>query len=179
MAIAPDTKDWTWVLDRPCPDCGFATTALRGPDVAAVVRRNAAAWPELTSHPLVARRPAEDRWSAHEYACHVRDVFRVGAYRIDRMLREDDPTFPNWDQDATAVEDRYGEQVLGVVLDELATAGAALADLLDGVPARAWDRPGRRSDGAVFTVESFARYVVHDPVHHVWDVEQGYASLAR
>ena len=19
----PDTKDWTWVLDRPCPDCGF------------------------------------------------------------------------------------------------------------------------------------------------------------
>ena len=22
-AIAPDTKDWTWVLQRPCPDCGF------------------------------------------------------------------------------------------------------------------------------------------------------------
>jgi len=30
--------------------------------------------------------------------------------------------------------------------------------------------PGRRSDGAVFTVASFARYMVHDPVHHLYDV---------
>ena len=21
--ITPDTKDWTWVLERPCPECGF------------------------------------------------------------------------------------------------------------------------------------------------------------
>ena len=25
MAITPDTKDWTWVLQRPCPECGFNT----------------------------------------------------------------------------------------------------------------------------------------------------------
>lgn len=25
MAITPDTKDWTWVLERPCPECGFDT----------------------------------------------------------------------------------------------------------------------------------------------------------
>lgn len=65
MAIEPDTKDWTWVLDRPCPECGF------------------------------------------------------------EALREDQ-----------------------------------------------WLRTGRRSDGASFTVESFARYFVHDPIHHVHDVEQ-------
>ena len=23
IPIDPDTKDWTWVLDRPCPECGF------------------------------------------------------------------------------------------------------------------------------------------------------------
>ena len=23
MAIVPDTKDWTWVLERPCDECGF------------------------------------------------------------------------------------------------------------------------------------------------------------
>ena len=23
MPITPDTKNWTWVLERPCPDCGF------------------------------------------------------------------------------------------------------------------------------------------------------------
>jgi hypothetical protein len=31
-------------------------------------------------------------------------------------------------------------------------------------------RPGRRSDGASFTIESLARYLLHDPVHHLHDV---------
>jgi hypothetical protein len=33
-----------------------------------------------------------------------------------------------------------------------------------------WARPGRRSDGASFTVETFARYFAHDWVHHLHDV---------
>ena len=41
-----------------------------------------------------------------------------------------------------------------------------------------WQRPGGRSDGARFTVGTLARYLLHDPVHHVWDVERGYARLA-
>jgi len=36
--------------------------------------------------------------------------------------------------------------------------------------AEQWERPGRRSHGAHFTVASFARYLVHDPVHHLADV---------
>jgi hypothetical protein len=26
-AITPDTKDWTWVLERACPECGFDPAA--------------------------------------------------------------------------------------------------------------------------------------------------------
>src|SRR4051794_791858 len=26
--VEPDTKDWTWVLDRPCPECGFDPAAV-------------------------------------------------------------------------------------------------------------------------------------------------------
>jgi len=33
-------------------------------------------------------------------------------------------------------------------------------------------RRGFRSDGAEFTIDSFARYFIHDPVHHLWDVTQ-------
>ena len=28
MAIVPDDKNWTWVLARPCPDCGFEAAAV-------------------------------------------------------------------------------------------------------------------------------------------------------
>ena len=36
-----------------------------------------------------------------------------------------------------------------------------------------WGRTGYRSDGAAFTVDSFTRHLVHNPVHHVWDAELG------
>ena len=26
--VVPDTKDWTWVLDRPCPECGFDAASV-------------------------------------------------------------------------------------------------------------------------------------------------------
>jgi hypothetical protein len=41
-----------------------------------------------------------------------------------------------------------------------------------------WNRTGTRSDGARFTVSSFAQYFIHDPVHHVHDVRHGYTLLA-
>jgi hypothetical protein len=49
-------------------------------------------------------------WSALEYACHLRDGFRIYDQRLELMLTQDGPRYPNWDQDATAVEDRCGEQ---------------------------------------------------------------------
>lgn len=170
VTITPDTKDWTWVLDRPCPECGFDASAARATDVAGLVRANAATWGELLARPGIAERRHAERWSTLEYACHVRDVFRIYDQRLERMLTEDDPLFANWDQDATAVEDRYAEQDPTVVAAELATAALAVADRFETVVGGQWQRPGRRSDGASFTIDTFARYFVHDPVHHVWDV---------
>ena len=37
-------------------------------------------------------------------------------------------------------------------------------------PATQWQRTGSRSDGATFTVDTFARYHLHDLVHHAHDV---------
>ena len=75
-----------------------------------LIRDNAAQWPAVLGRPDARNRPSADRWSPLEYACHVRDVFRLFDMRLHRMLDEDDPTFANWDQDETAVADRYGEQ---------------------------------------------------------------------
>jgi hypothetical protein len=33
-----------------------------------------------------------------------------------------------------------------------------------------WARPGHRSNGSVFTVDTFARYFLHDLAHHAWDI---------
>lgn len=79
--------------------------------------------------------------------------------------------------DANAIEDRYDEQDLLAVAGELAVAADLLARAFASVRADEWERTGYRSDGVTFTIDMFTRYMVHDPVHHVWDVRQGYAAL--
>lgn len=172
MTIEPDTKDWTWVLQRECAECGYDASSVTATDVAAAVRRNAISWIAVLERPDVGRRPDPSTWSPLEYACHVRDVFRLYDYRLSLMLEQDDPLYPNWDQDATALENRYDEQDPAVVGPELVDAAGAIAERFDGVAGEQWQRRGRRSDGASFTVDTFARYFLHDVVHHLNDVRE-------
>lgn len=170
MPIVPDTKNWTWVLERPCPECGFDGTTVELSDVPRILRENTAAWPAVLLRDDVRVRPDDSTWSALEYSAHVRDVFRIFGVRLQSMLSEDDPAFEDWDQDATAIAERYAEQDPAFVSAELVSAGHQLADAFEAVPRDAASRTGRRGDGAIFTVDTLGRYLVHDPIHHLWDV---------
>lgn len=174
MTIVPDTKDWTWVLERPCPECGFNTNSFDVASLPAIIRAIAAAWLDALAMGGIGghltARPAPDKWSPLEYTCHVRDVFRLYDYRLDLMLTQDDPLYPNWDQDETALAERYAEQDPDVVTREFSAAANTLADRFAGVHGEQWQRVGRRSDGAQFTIDTFGRYFIHDPIHHLYDV---------
>jgi SAM-dependent methyltransferase len=169
-AIVPDTKDWTWVLDRPCPECGFEASRVTVDRLAEVVRDNATTWEAVLTLPEACVRPDPATWSPLEYACHVRDVHRIFDVRLGLMLDQVDPRFANWDQDETALAERYAEQDPATVSVELLEAAAVVAERYESLPPDAWSRRGFRSDGSEFTVESLGRYHLHDIVHHAWDV---------
>jgi hypothetical protein len=173
MPIVPDTKNWTWVIERPCPECGYDARDYKDADIAGAILANAVSWTEVAARPHVNVRPDDSTWSPLEYMAHVRDVLRIYLVRVRLMLDTDDPEYPNWDQDVTAVEERYNEQAPGVVAVELMDAAAALAAAFNAVDAAGWQRVGRRSDGASFTVSSISRYLLHDLEHHRWDVREG------
>ncbi|MFT4287610.1 DinB family protein [Nocardioides sp.] len=168
----PDTKDWTWVLERACPECGFVADEVTVDQLAPMIRDNATGWEAALAGPEVTTRPRPGVWSTTEYACHVRDVHRIFAERVRLMLDEDEPRFANWDQDVTAVESRYDLATPTVVGPELLDAADAVAAIYESVPPDAWGRRGLRSNGSVFSVESIGRYHLHDVVHHLWDVAE-------
>lgn len=170
MTIEPDTKDWTWVLEQACPDCGLASGTVDRADLGRLMRDNAASWSAALTAPRVTERPRPDVWSVTEYACHVRDVHVLFAQRVALMLTEHDPEFANWDQDVTAVESRYDLADPAKVGPQLVAAAQAVAAAYEAVSDESWSRPGRRSNGDAFTVESIGRYHLHDVVHHLWDV---------
>lgn len=167
----PDTKDWTWVLDERCPECGFDSRAPARSDLAPLTEELARRWDEtMRTSARPTQRPAPAVWSPLEYACHVRDVFGLASYRVTLMLAEDYPAFANWDQDESAIAEDYAAQDVDLVRVQLGQEGREFARVVAAVPDDGWSRSGHRGDGSTFTVESFTRYLLHDVVHHLTDV---------
>ena len=167
------------MLQRRCPECGFNTNGFPVETVPGLIVANAASWRNVLAKAGVRNRPDPGTWSALEYGCHVRDVFRRFDQRLELMLSQDDPLFPNWDQDETAIADRYAEQDPAEVAVALHESAQAIADRFEGVTGAQWQRTGNRSDGASFTVDTFARYFMHDPVHHLYDVTRAQHAHPR
>jgi hypothetical protein len=169
MAITPDTKNWTWVLERPCPECGFDAAATDFRDVPDLLRSSAEDWRGILAAPAADQRPDDGTWSPLEYGAHVRDLCRVYRMRLNLMLEDDGAGFADWDQDATAIAERYAEQDPAVVADELAAEAEQTAAAFAAVEPFQLENRGLRSDGSGFTVDSLARYFLHDALHHLWD----------
>ena len=96
MSIVPDTKDWTWVLERTCPQCGFDTRTVTRQGLPEMLTENAGVWDELLNEQgeTSRLRPSPDRWSTLEYACHVRDVFRKFDERVRGHGVDGGPNLP-------------------------------------------------------------------------------------
>lgn len=168
MAITADTKDWTWVLDRACPECGFDAAEVEPTTIGEQLRAGAPRWRAVLARPGARDRPADSVWAPVEYGCHVRDMMDLFGHRVRLMTAEDGPDFADWDQDAAAVEARYDAADPAEVADQIAASAdsftAALRAVVD------WSRPGYRSNGSNFTLATLSVYGLHDYLHHLDDV---------
>ncbi|MBO1269375.1 DinB family protein [Arthrobacter cavernae] len=171
MPIMPDDKDWTWVLSRPCPECGFDATTVTPSTVPGTVTNMLPRWRQVLRREDVAVRPNGHTWSALEYACHVRDVFSLFDQRLNLMLSEEGATFADWDQDQAAIDGDYAGADARAVADQLQAEGEQIAATFAAVVEDEWQRTGTRSNGSAFTVLTFGQYFLHDVVHHLHDVD--------
>ncbi|WP_220471781.1 DinB family protein [Tomitella gaofuii] len=173
--VPPEARDWTTITREPCAECGFDPSTVTPAAVPGRIRATIPRWARVPGRVGSTVRPSPDVWSPLEYTCHVRDVCRTFAQRLDLIVRtppEAPPArFPDWDQNAAQAGGRYNAQDPDAVVDEYAAAAAALADGFAAVHGDAWRREGARGDGARFTALSLAAYLVHDLEHHLIDVD--------
>lgn len=172
MGIEPESKDWTWVLNRQCPECGENVGTLSIAQMVEKLQSLAPQWRTEISQPGVAVQNDKNTWSRLQYAAHVRDGLAVFAERVNLMLTADSPTFPDWDQDAAAETGRYSELDPARTATEVAEAIVGAARLLENLDPATYARPGLRSDGAPFTVQTLSQYFTHDVAHHLMDVRR-------
>lgn len=167
--IPSDGKDWTWTIERACPDCGFAAPEVTDRQVPGLLAAFARPWPGRLAEADARTRPAATTWSPLEYAAHVRDVCRLFDQRTELMLGHDDPGFADWDQGAAAVEGDYLGQDPATVAAEVVTVAAAWASRCAALSPEQWERTGVRGDGVRLSVRTLSRYGLHEMAHHLWD----------
>jgi hypothetical protein len=107
---------------------------------------------------LLLWRPAPGKWSILEIVCHMRDMERE-AYlaRYQRILAEDEPSLPDIEGEALAIERDYRSQSLATVLRDWTSLRKQNLRLLKGVKGAAWQRVGVHATGGRLAVEDFLR----------------------
>lgn len=169
-------------MDR-CDQCGFVYDTVPVTDVGRRLRSLPARYADelraADRQALARTRPEPATWSALEYSCHVRDVLRVQRERLLLALAEERPVFASMRRDERAVEERYNEQAVETVLDDLAEAAerfaAALADLDD----EQWQRTGVYPWPTTTerSMAWLARHTLHEGLHHLEDIVAGVNAL--
>jgi hypothetical protein len=169
-------------LSEPCPECRFDPASVDdvAGEVEALGRKYAAPLtrflPGEDGPALLRTRPDPGTWSPLEYACHVRDVLWLFEERTRAMVAEPGVAFGWWDEEAAVTEDDYAGQDPLAVADEIAGATAGYAATLRSLAPEQWSATGENRDGDVFTVDSLARYGLHEAKHHQLDIGRGLRS---
>lgn len=171
MPIIADNKDWTWVLARACPDCGFDASSTTPATLATTIPALLPRWQQALKRADVEQRPNDSTWSVLEYAAHIRDVFDLFAGRLEAMLATDNPTFSDWDQDQAALDGNYDSLEPSEVSGELVQCGQDAAEAFGAVNSELWERRGLRSNGTEFTILTLSGYFLHELIHHLHDVD--------
>lgn len=113
------------------------------------------------------RRPEPGAWSPAEVICHLADTEERAVGRVRRILREDDPMLPGYDQAQLAVERRYRELDAFAELDRYEVLRTDHATLLESLDDAAWRRTGLHSEHGVVTLELLIAHVAAEDVDHL------------
>jgi len=112
-------------------------------------------------------RPALGEWAVIEVVAHVADVDERAHARLRRMLAEDNPFLPAFDQDALAVKRGYISMDLPKQVARYRQSRAAhLADL-GALDRSQWHRTGHHEAAGDLTVQLYEAHVASEDVDHL------------
>jgi hypothetical protein len=112
-------------------------------------------------------RPEPSEWSPAEVICHMADTEERAFGRVRRMLTEDDPELPGYDQAALAVERGYAHLDPSTELERYTRLRAEQLSLLEPLDDAGWSRTGRHSEHGPMSVELYVSHTAAEDVDHL------------
>lgn len=113
----------------------------------------------------IRHRPSVGEWSAVEVLGHMIDKMQHWSERVERILVEERPVLPGYDQDALVHDQDYLHADADVLLEQLRRACEHFASIVEHLPVAALQREGVHSEMGPMTV----RQCIEAPLASAWE----------
>ena len=111
------------------------------------------------------RRPRPTDWTAREVAHHLADSETMSTIRLRRLIAEDEPLIPAYDEKVFAQRLHY-DRPIDASLAVFAAVRTSNLELLATLTETEWQRGGTHSDDGPYSVETWLRiYAAHGRDH--------------
>ena len=136
--------------------------ATQTPEIPAVFRRAL-----LRDDDAIRHRPAAGEWSAIEVVGHMIDKMGIWISRVERLLAEERPALPAYDQDALVREHDYQHADPEVLFEQLKQGCERFASLIERIPVSALQREGVHEEFGPITLRQCISYPLESSPEHL------------
>lgn len=130
----------------------------------------------MTRDQLLAR-PIEGKWSTQEVIIHLADAEAAFTHRIKRIIAEDNPTFPAWDENRFIERLAYHEQSAEDGMAQIDSERRQMVRILNSVGLDVLQRTGQHMQRGPQTAHLVMEYAVWHLGHHLKFVKDKKAKL--
>jgi hypothetical protein len=137
----------------------------RAPDVVVPLVR------EVTPE-VLKRRPAPQRWSAHEHACHLALVHQLFFDRLEQVLASPSPVIAPYDPTLAEADDHLLMMDLDDALASFVADRRRLVTRLRALTPREWSRTAEHGEYSHYSVFIMFRHVALHDFLHAYRIEE-------
>lgn len=124
------------------------------------------------SPPVLKRRPAPRRWSAHEHACHLAVVHSLFFSRLDYMLATPQPVITPYDPAVADPDDYLLTRDLETSMRQYVDDRTRLVERLRTLPPAAWDITAEHGEYSHYSVFIMFRHLALHDFLHAYRIEE-------
>ena len=100
-------------------------------------------------------RPIAGKWSAREIVHHLGDSESTSAFRLRKLLVENNAIIEGYDQDQFATKLRYNERDMAPALEAFRAARESTLQLLNTMSEEDWQRAGTHTESGLYSTEKW------------------------
>ena len=123
-------------------------------------------------HVLLKRRPAANKWSAHEHACHLAVVHRLFFDRLEQFLASPEPVITPYDPGESHADDFLLTLDLEESLRQYVDDRTGLVGRLRRLSAEDWNRTAQHGEYSHYSVFLMFRHLALHDFFHAYRIEE-------